>query len=145
MILLTSVVHHPPAQAQCLPTEVYQRHIYSHAETPRGSFAGTQGPPSCLQCSFGKNGCRGRARHATAQLMLQKCAECILVVKRCAGVPFLPWTYLPELLPQTEQRCPASRLHSPGPLQAHLQITHWGHQGSHVQRETNRLIISRSQ
>lgn len=65
--------------------------VSGHAETPRGWFAGTQGLPSCLQCSSGKKGCRGKARHATAQLMLQKCAECILVVKHAAlEFPFFP-------------------------------------------------------
>lgn len=82
---------HLPAQAWCLPTVVCQRHINSPAESPRGLFAGTQSAPSCLQCSSGKNGCRGKARHATAQLMLQKCAECILVVKHTAlEFPFFP-------------------------------------------------------
>lgn len=65
--------------------------VSEHAETPRGLSAGAQGPPSCLQCSSGKKGCRGKARHATAQLMLQKCTERILVVKHAAlEFPFFP-------------------------------------------------------
>lgn len=80
-----------PSTSWCLPAVVWQWHTNSPAETPRGSSAGGQGPPPCLQCSSGKKGCRGKARQATAQLMLQKCAECILVVKHTAlEFPFFP-------------------------------------------------------
>lgn len=90
MIFLTSLVHHLPAQAGvCLQWCV--RGTWTPLLRLPGVFVGGQRPPSCLQCSSGKKGSRGKARHATAQLMLQKCAECILVVKHIAlQFPFFP-------------------------------------------------------
>ena len=124
--LLSSLACHLPALAPCLPyclpILACQLHInclskYS-TETPRYllvaryhccCFSSAQDPPSSLQCSSGKNGYRGKARHANSSVNATKTRRVHSCGKtRWTRVSFLLCAYLPELLPQTERRYPAS-------------------------------------